>query len=61
MQQDRLMKLTIGTRHFFLRASLSRKTGSSAARQQGKKSEDKFPPVLAYCSEQTSTFVIFLG
>jgi len=54
-QQGRLMKLTIGTRHLFLRALLSGKTGSAAAKQHQKKSENKYHPELVFCSEQTST------
>jgi len=54
-QQGRLMKLTIGTRHLLLRASLSRNTGSSAAKQQQKKSENKFDAELVFSREQKNT------
>jgi len=57
LKQGRLMKLTIGTIHLFLRALLSGKTGSAAAKQHQKKSENKYHPELVFCSEQTSTFL----
>ena len=53
----RLMKLTIATRHLFLRALLFRKTGLAAAKQHQKKSENKYHPELVFCRELTSTFL----